>query len=75
MLQVREQEVLAGPQIAHSGSRCVWAGTKLVDHLRGRKFTFFSYAVSVIAETGLNGEKKTLFLPGSRALPDAAPAE
>lgn len=34
MLQVREQEVLAGPQIAHGRSRCVWAGTQLVDHLR-----------------------------------------
>lgn len=34
VLQVREQEVLAGPQIAHSRSRCVWAGTQLVDHLR-----------------------------------------
>lgn len=34
MLQVREQEVLAGPQIAHGGSRCVRAGTQLVDHLR-----------------------------------------
>ena len=41
VLQVREQEVLAGPQIAHGGSRCVGAGTQLVDHLReednGRK--------------------------------------
>lgn len=34
MLQVREQEVLAGPQIAHGRSRCVWAGAQLVDHLR-----------------------------------------
>lgn len=34
MLQVREQEVLTGPQITHGGSRCVWAGAQLVDHLR-----------------------------------------
>lgn len=33
MLQVREQEVLAGPQIAHGGSRCIRAGTQLIDHL------------------------------------------
>lgn len=34
MLQVRVQEILTGPQIAHGGSRCICVGTQLVDHLR-----------------------------------------
>lgn len=33
MLQVRVQEILTGPQIAHGGSRCICVGTQLVDHL------------------------------------------
>lgn len=33
MLQVRVQEILTGPQIAHGGPRCVRVGTELVDHL------------------------------------------
>lgn len=33
VLQVGEQEVLAGPQVAHGGPRGVRAGTQLVDDL------------------------------------------
>lgn len=35
MLQVRVQEILTGPQIAHRWSRCICVGTQLVDHLSG----------------------------------------
>lgn len=45
VLQMRKQEVLAGPQIAHGGSGCVWTGTQLVDHLQEEDeliFTFLS---------------------------------
>lgn len=35
VLQVREEEVLAGPQVAHGGARRVRAGAQLIDHLPG----------------------------------------
>lgn len=37
VLQVWEQEILTGPQVAHCGSRCVWTSTQLVDHLREKE--------------------------------------
>lgn len=41
MLQVRVQEILTGPQIAHGGSRCICVGTELVDHLREQEAIYF----------------------------------
>lgn len=56
VLQVGEQEVLAGPQVAHGGSRCVGTGAQLVDHLKHHRNcnsdkTFQSNSISVTKVT------------------------
>lgn len=45
MLQVRVKKILTGPQIAHGGSRCIWVGTQLVDHLREREAMIFFFNI------------------------------
>lgn len=47
MLQVRVQEILTGPQIAHGGSRCICVGTQLVDHLREPEAINFIYYIYI----------------------------
>lgn len=47
MLQVRVQEILTGPQIAHGGSRCICVGTQLVDHLREPEEIHFIYYIYI----------------------------
>lgn len=81
---MREQEVLAGPQIAHCGSRCVWAGTQLIDHLREEERvldnqTLFFIDNELNIKSFFNGQAiisqstLVLLLPGSRALPSEGP--
>lgn len=47
MLQVRVQEILTGPQIAHGRSRCICVGTQLVDHLREPEAINFIYYIYI----------------------------
>lgn len=47
MLQVRVQEILTCPQIAHGGSRCICVGTQLVDHLREPEAVTFIYYIYI----------------------------
>lgn len=71
VLQMRKQEVLAGPQIAHGGSGCVWTGAQLVDHLEEEFiFTFLALFFTLFQRHPF----QSLRSPGSRAQPGVGPA-